>query len=286
MNDAALLSPLNQVPVNLLTSHSGRLETKLASVQAASGARQKAELKKVSEEFEAVFIAQLLKVMRETIEDSGLLGGGFGKSIYTELFDQEVSLSLSRKGMLGISNILHQSLSARIDGGDEPESGKAPVSDRTGPPDAGNNPEEEISDFQLPVRAPVSSAFGMRRDPFSHQAKFHKGLDLAAPEGMKVVPAMEGKIVFAGHMNGYGNIVIVQHANELQTRYGHLGSIAVRVGDSVDSQDILGTVGITGRSTGPHLHFEVIRNGVAVDPLEHLNASIPGAPMQNLKTGV
>jgi murein DD-endopeptidase MepM/ murein hydrolase activator NlpD len=292
MSDASLVNPLTQVPVDLLTSPSGRLENKLAAIQGASGIKGKADLKKVSEEFEAIFLAQLLKVMRETIEDSGLLEGGFGKSIYTELFDQEVSLELARRGTLGISKLLYQSLSNNTPDADENQD-PTPVMENAAPSaiDPGTSKdavecEEEISDFQLPVQAPVSSAFGMRRDPFSHQVKFHKGLDLSAPEGMKVVPALQGKVVYAGYSNGYGNTVILQHSDGFQTRYGHLGSIAVEVGDTVDSQDILGTVGNTGRSTGPHLHFEVIRNGVAVDPMENLNVAFSDSQARSSRTGV
>ncbi len=297
MKDTSLITPLNQMPMNMLNSSGSRLENRLQAVQGVSGAKQKAELKKVSQEFEAVFIAHLLKVMRETIEESGLLEGGFGKSTYTELFDQEVSLSLARRGTLGISNLLYNNLSEKLNNTEKEKSGQAPDEDATGSSAISSNPspnasnphngsEEEISDFQLPVRAPISSAFGMRKDPFSHQAKFHRGLDLSAPEGMKVVPAFAGKVVFAGYMNGYGNTVVVQHSGELQTRYGHMGSIAVRAGDKVDSQDILGTVGNTGRSTGAHLHFEVIRNGLAVDPSAHLNVSTADSRTGNQKMGV
>ena len=128
MNDASMIAPLNQVPVNMLAPPGGRLESRLAAVQGASGEKQRAELKKVSQEFEAIFIAHLLKVMRETIEDSGLLEGGFGKSIYTELFDQEVALNLARGGTLGISNMLYQSLSDRWDSGNSEEPGKPAAS--------------------------------------------------------------------------------------------------------------------------------------------------------------
>lgn len=294
MNDATLPTPLNQIPVNFLNSPGKRLENKISSLQGATGAKQTAELKKVSQEFESIFIAHLLKVMRETIEDSGLLGGGFGKSIYTELFDQEVSLSLARRGTLGISDLLYQSLAKKAENAEKQEAAPSPdVGPSDNNPDVAPKPsdghpvsEDEISDMQLPVLAPISSPFGTRRDPFTHEAKRHKGVDLAAPEGMKVVPAYKGTVVFAGYMNGYGNAVIVQHSGELQTRYGHLGSIGVRAGDTVDSQNILGTVGSTGRSTGPHLHFEVIRNGAAVNPTAHLNASISSARSERPKTGV
>jgi murein DD-endopeptidase MepM/ murein hydrolase activator NlpD len=293
MADTSLINPANQVPVDLLTSSGSRLGNRLAALQGASGSKQKAELKNVSEKFEAIFIAHMLKVMRDTIEDSGLLDGGFGKSIYTDLFDQEVSLKFAQRGTLGISNLLYKNLSNKLNDADEKETGNVPATGKAAPSVAAPRPstnkvgsEEEISDFQLPVQAPISSAFGMRRDPFSHQAKFHKGLDLAAPEGMKVVPALQGKVVYAGYMSGYGDTVVVQHSGELQTRYGHLGSIAVRVGDAVDSQSTLGTVGSTGRSTGAHLHFEVIRNGKAVDPMENLNVSSSGSRTQSPQKGV
>jgi murein DD-endopeptidase MepM/ murein hydrolase activator NlpD len=282
MTDSSLLNTLNQIPTGILTSSGSRLENKIHAAQSETGAKQKSELKKAAQEFEAVFITHMLKVMRETIEESGLLEGGIGKSTYTEMFDQEVSLSLAKRGTLGISDLIYKNLVANSseEGSQKstPPSITAP-SGQSMPPsspssqsqDAGSKKEYEITDLQLPVQAPVSSAFGIRKDPFSHQARFHKGLDLAAPEGMNVVPALSGTVVSAGYESGYGNTVMIQHAGGLQTRYGHLGTINVKAGDSVTSQDVLGTVGNTGRSTGPHLHFEVIRMGRPVDPSTSYN---------------
>jgi murein DD-endopeptidase MepM/ murein hydrolase activator NlpD len=105
--------------------------------------------------------------------------------------------------------------------------------------------------------------------------KFHRGLDLAAPAGMSVVPAFPGTVISAGYESGYGNTVLVQHAGGLQTRYGHLGSIYVNAGETISSEDALGTVGNSGRSTGAHLHFEVIRDGVAVNPSASLGLNRP-----------
>ncbi len=289
MQSSSLISPLGQVPTDILTSSGNRLEDKVRAAQSSSGEKQKGELRKVAQEFEAVFIAHLLKVMRETIEESGLLDGGFGKSIYTELFDQEVALSMARRGALGISDLLIQNLSAATS--DEKESSRLPESDGVLQPQTPVSPgnsgisseaEGEISDLQLPVQAPISSAFGLRKDPISHQTRFHRGLDLAAPEGMKVVPALAGTVVFAGYENGYGNTVVIRHSGGLQTRYGHLGSINVKAGDVIDSQSILGTVGNTGHSTGPHLHFEVIRLGQAVDPILSFN---PKAAAMEVRSG-
>lgn len=250
---------------------SGRIPT----VTAPADAKNASALKKAAEEFEAVFINQLLKVMRETIEESGLTGEGCGKSIYTELFDQEISLSMARRGMLGISDMITRDLAADQSKETGPVHGthtRAPVSVEIDP---------APGRMQLPVHASVSSRFGMRKDPFSGQARFHRGVDLAAPEGTKVVAALPGRVVFAGYQSGYGNTVVIQHDKGLQTRYGHLKDINVKAGDSVTSENMVGTVGSTGRSTGPHLHFEVIRQGNQVDPLKILNArltreSVPG----------
>jgi murein DD-endopeptidase MepM/ murein hydrolase activator NlpD len=283
MSDTSLLTPVNQLPSNMLTSTGNRFEDKVRAAQNAVGNDRKAELKKVAQEFESVFIAHLLKVMRETIEESGLLEGGFGKSIYTEMFDQEVSLNMARHGTLGISDLLYKNLSVVVESkgqqtGDTPASESTPNQPRSPqayPDEQGTDQKSgcEISDLQLPVHAPISSAFGLRRDPFSGQTRFHKGLDLAAPEGMKVAAALPGTVLAAGYESGYGNTVTIQHAGGIQTKYGHLASINVKAGDVIASQSTLGTVGNTGHSTGPHLHFEVTRMGNPVDPILSSNAA-------------
>jgi len=238
--------------------------------------KDKAELKKVAEEFEAVFIAQLLKIMRETIEESGMEGSGFGKSIYTELFDQEIALSMARRGALGIGDLIYKSFADR-----EPVNSQEPVEQarqsrtvsRPATENSNKLPASDAAEYEqgistpfLPLNAPVSSAFGVRKDPFTGTQRFHKGVDLAAPAGTPVVAALPGKVVSAGYESGYGNTVLVEHDGGLQTRYGHLASVNVKAGDIVTSDDMLGKVGSTGRSTGAHLHFEVIRMGTPVDP--------------------
>ena len=267
MSDSLVISPLNQIPTELLTSSENRLESRIQSIRETSGENRKNELKNAAEEFEAIFIAYMLKVMRETIEESGLMGGGFGKTIYTELFDQEVSINLARRGALGISDLLYKNLEKMVDG-------KESDASRSTSNPSGSLGEEVhgISDLQLPVHAPVSSGFGMRKDPFTYQSKFHRGIDFAAPEGMKVVAALSGKVLSAGYERGYGNTVLIQHADGVQTRYGHLGDINVKAGDSVSSENTIGTVGSTGRSTGPHLHFEVIRDGRKINPILSYNS--------------
>ena len=243
---------------------------------ASTSGKNQADIKKVAEEFEAIFIAQLLKIMRETIEESGMEGSGLGKSIYTELFDQEVALSMARRGALGIGDLIYKSIADKEGVHGQDAAATAPqnrnvsrsVHESSDKDSLSNSPESarEIPVSFLPVNAPISSAFGMRKDPFTGTQKFHKGIDLAVPAGTPVVAALPGRVVSAGYESGYGNTVLVEHDGGLQTRYGHLASVNVKAGDMVTSEDTLGKVGSTGRSTGAHLHFEVIRMGTPVDP--------------------
>lgn len=288
MDGSSLLVPLNQIPTDLMAKPGSALEAKIRAAQNTGADKQKQELKKASQEFESIFMAYLLKVMRETIQESGLTeGGGFGKSIYTEMFDQEISVSMAKRGTLGIADLLYKNLSAMA--ANDVQSGDAKPKESPGADPAtsystGDTPASgpavskvsngpEISDLQLPVSAPISSAFGLRRDPLSHQVRFHKGVDLAAPTGMKVIAPLPGTVISAGYQIGYGNSIVIQHAGGLQTRYGHLEKVNVKAGDAVTAEEVLGTVGNTGRSTGPHLHFEVIRMGKQVDPAAEFKAA-------------
>ena len=98
----------------------------------------------------------------------------------------------------------------------------------------------------------------------------HAGIDIAAPRGTPVVAPSDGHVVFAGYHTAYGNLVIVDHGYGLSSKYAHLTRIHTRVGQRLSRGDLLGRVGSTGRSTGPHLHFEVHQDGVAVNPLRFL----------------
>lgn len=122
--------------------------------------------------------------------------------------------------------------------------------------------------LQLPVRGRVSSNFGTRRDPLHGGHRQHGGVDIAAPRGTAIAAAAPGKVVFAGRRGGYGNLVEVEHADGRRTRYAHADQILVKPGETVERGQTLATVGSTGRSTGPHLHFEVRNHeGAKVDPL-------------------
>jgi murein DD-endopeptidase MepM/ murein hydrolase activator NlpD len=121
--------------------------------------------------------------------------------------------------------------------------------------------------FISPLReARKTSGFGTRRDPFTRELKFHGGIDLACRPGTKIYAARSGRVSYVGYKGGYGLTVEVSHSHGYYSIYGHLSRILVRRGISVDTGTVLGLSGNTGRSTGPHLHFEVRRNSRPVNP--------------------
>jgi len=118
----------------------------------------------------------------------------------------------------------------------------------------------------------MSSYYGMRTDPFSGKREHHKGVDFAGKEGSSVNVVASGVVTWASERYGYGNMVEVNHGNGYTTRYGHNKKILVKIGDKVVKGDKLALMGSTGRSTGPHVHFEVLKNGRNVNPTKYVNA--------------
>jgi murein DD-endopeptidase MepM/ murein hydrolase activator NlpD len=131
---------------------------------------------------------------------------------------------------------------------------------------------------QLPTTLPLtgefvlSSGFGFRPDPITHQTSLHEGIDFVAVVGTSILVKAPGLVSRAEYMGAYGNMVDVLHANGFTTRYAHMQSIEVKPGDVLVRQQKVGTLGNTGRSTGPHLYYEVIYNGVAMHPTKALAA--------------
>jgi murein DD-endopeptidase MepM/ murein hydrolase activator NlpD len=122
------------------------------------------------------------------------------------------------------------------------------------------------SELPIPVDGRISSNYGKRKHPVYGDKRFHNGVDIAAPEGTKVYPVRNGKVVFSGEQSGYGNMVIIDHGNGLISKYGHNRLNMVKVGDKVDTNMPIAEIGSTGVSTGPHLHFEVRYEGKSIDP--------------------
>ena len=119
----------------------------------------------------------------------------------------------------------------------------------------------------------LTSSFGMRDHPISGGRRAHKGIDLAAATGTPIHAAADGIISKAQWFGGYGLYVSIEHGGSIQTRYGHMSRLNVAEGQRVSKGDVIGFVGTTGRSTGPHLHYEVRVNGEAVNPLPYLQSN-------------
>jgi len=121
-----------------------------------------------------------------------------------------------------------------------------------------------------PVEGPVTGSFGERTDPFNGEGAFHSGVDISANYGQPIIAPADGVVTFADFLGGYGKAVVVDHGHGITTRYGHLASFAVAVGQYVHRAEIIGYVGLSGRSTGPHLHYEVRINDTPVNPHKYL----------------
>lgn len=121
-----------------------------------------------------------------------------------------------------------------------------------------------------PLRGWVTSEFGIRRSPLSGGRQLHEGIDIASPYGSPVMATGDGVVTFAGRQGGLGNKIIIDHGYGLATVYGHNSQILVKEGDRVTRGTLIARVGSTGRSTGPHCHYEVLVNGVPVDPTRYI----------------
>jgi len=198
------------------------------------------------QQFELMMAELLIKEMRKSMPEGGLFGGSEMET-FTEMLDQELAQRLTEGKGLGL---------------------KAQISDAL--ERAGHTirrlPRHEPFEGGLPVKGVQTSSFGLRRDPFTGKRDHHPGLDIAADRGTAIHAPRDGVVSWAGTVAGYGRVVYVDHGDGLQTRYAHCDRLEVQQGDAVNVGDTLATVGSSGRSTGPHLHFEVRQDGVAVDP--------------------
>ncbi len=216
-------------------------------------------IKTVAKQMESLFVYEMLKVMREASGTSST--GGLGSDTYTTMFDMELSKVISERG-IGLSDMIEKAVSSKVE--------KSNHSPTLPSPQEQSQKRSEPSDFKelLPNLAGprISSGYGMRHDPFSGELKFHKGLDIPAPEGMEVHPVRPGTVIYSGQQAGYGNVVIIDHGNGFTSKYAHNQINLVQEGEKVDSASIIARVGSSGKSTGSHIHFEVTYRGQNVDP--------------------
>lgn len=124
--------------------------------------------------------------------------------------------------------------------------------------------------FRWPVRGRITSWFGWRKDPFTGRRTFHNAIDIAAPYGASITAPMEGRVAETGYSPILGKYIIMSHSSGWKTLYGHLSEILVQEGQFVSTGKLIGRIGTTGYSTGPHVHFEIMRNGILVNPLNYL----------------
>lgn len=129
-----------------------------------------------------------------------------------------------------------------------------------------------ITPLGFPIQGNITSSFGNRINPINGKgSEFHSGMDIKAEHGTLVKSTADGKVIFAGYKVGYGNLVIIRHGENFKTLYGHLSKILVKEGENVKAETFIGKVGSTGRSTGPHLHYEIHSNGKKINPKNFIN---------------
>jgi murein DD-endopeptidase MepM/ murein hydrolase activator NlpD len=277
------------------------VETILARARAASNgnaatadpahAQQRAKLARVAQEFESMLIAQMLREMRKTESwddgsenQDGSMGAGFGAETFNDTMDAALALHLAQAQGLGLSQQLLQAFDRMVgDRAPAQASGltmgtiapamPSPTESSVGPVPLGADPASTVTPTDAEpaatgrVNGAVTSAFGWRRDPFTGEMKFHRGVDLRAAYGQDVQAAAAGTVVFSGEQRGYGTTVMIEHADGTRTRYAHLSATLVQPGQAVAAGQPVGRAGHSGRATGTHLHFEVIGpDGKAIAP--------------------
>ncbi len=215
-----------------------------------------------AQRFEGLMIQMMVKEMRKTLPDNGLFGSD-DISMYEDLFDQVIADRIAEGRGLGLAEQMLQDSKGNLVGSGD-ASGAAdllPGSPRISLPTV--DPGRRVP---MPVFGKITSLFGQRHDPIHGQQRQHNGMDIAAPEGSPIQSIRPGVVTFAGDMGTYGKVVVVDHGEGLETRYAHCSELLVEEGESVRPGNVIAKVGSTGRSTGPHLHFEARKGDQPLDP--------------------
>ena len=234
-----------------------------------------------AKQLESFFLRHLLAESRP--QGGGMLDGGFAGDTFKQMLDEAIADKMTAAGGIGMTAMFAKQLGKADEVAGAPA---PPIANAIDPARAAlhgtaallhDAPLEGAPHFILPVAGRPSSGYGLRADPAHGNMMInHPGFDLAAKAGTEVAAAAGGTVVHAGPAGTYGNLVTLRHDNGFETRYAHLSSVDVKVGDLVEAGTELGKVGTSGYSTGPHLHFEVRHDGKAIDPapLLPLNSSL------------
>jgi len=243
--------------------------------------REGNDARAAAKSFEAYFFRQIFAEFRKSTP-KGLFSGGMAESTFQDMLDGAMADAMAASNGTGLSKMIEREMTRMSPGTEpqgesyenndalidelyplEPTPKKAPVQR----PSLSVSPISDQHDFVT-----NTSSFGPRVDPINGSHRFHAGLDIAAIAGTPVQSSGGGTVSHAGPAGSYGNLVVVDHGNGLETRYAHLQQVDVKIGQRVNAGTEIGRVGSTGRSTGAHLHFEVRRDGKALDP----KGKIPG----------
>ena len=258
----------------------------------ASSATDPSKIRDLASQFEGLLMSQMMKDLKMSLggeEDDAESGNDIGP--LGDVMTSELGLALSRAGGFGLGTAMAKALASKM--------ATVPAPDPTS--EVADAPAFALDSAPAPIALPaapavvaaptstsngarISSQFGWRSDPIDGETKFHKGMDVAVAQGTTVYAPADGKVVSVGQQTGYGLTVVVQHPNGGETKYAHLSSATVRPGDSVSAGEPIARSGNTGRSTGAHLHFEVLANGQAVDPSGWVDAVVAG-PAAGLTPG-
>jgi murein DD-endopeptidase MepM/ murein hydrolase activator NlpD len=254
-------------------------------LSAAKGADEIAA-RRAAVQFEALLLAQFTAAMNPTsTEEEDNVFSSTGADMYKQMFSEQMAKIMADNGGIGIAETIMRQLREKAAAtNDKPaaleramagvKAIKQEKAASAAPSDGFKAeiiaPSKKPVALQLPLAGRITSEFGTRTDPINGQHRNHHGIDIAAPRGTPIGAAAAGTVVFAGRRGGYGNTVIIEQANGKQTLYAHADQLLVKVGDQINAGQEIATVGSTGRSTGPHLHFEVRDNGQPINPLTTL----------------
>jgi murein DD-endopeptidase MepM/ murein hydrolase activator NlpD len=262
-------------------------------------------LRRTAAQFEAILLMQLTSALSGSNDDGedSLFGGDGGTGLAKKMFSEQMATAMAEAGGIGLADVILKSFGVneaksadnKLNPLQKTISAVNEIRSSTVRENSNIVPAKEVAEttnpivsptkivaentsasstslsFQLPANGRISSNFGSRFHPIDKKIKFHGGIDVAVPTGTRVNSAADGVVEFAGRRGGYGNLVIVRHADGRETRYAHLDKILVAVGDPVSGGQEIAKSGSTGKSTGPHLHFEVRENGQVVNPMKILS---------------
>lgn len=219
------------------------------------------DAREAAEQAEALFVRMLLKEVRRSMPEDGLFSSR-EMSTFQDMFDERVADQIAQSGQLGLADAIEQSITGQA----PTRSAALHAYDR-----AAGHAHAHDHVHGTPVEGTLTSDFGHRHHPILHRRMMHYGVDIGAPAGTPIRALRDGVVTRSERMGTYGNVVFVDHGDGLQTRYAHARTLLVKPGERVQQGQTLATVGSTGRSTGPHLHFEVRQDGEAIDPTAFLS---------------